>query len=191
MRHPLYDAPTYDKPIQVQPKIIELPPEELTIFDEVAVDENYDGKLAAHQIQQFRRQMLHNVLWTIASYSVTLFLALTTWNSREPVHSLLAITLLLALCTFVCFPWLRRTYKLQIDLRTGEVSRTDGTIVRSHKLKQLIGRRYTRFYYDFYLSINGTKYQVSKEVYLMCGRRVPYRVYYMPHTLDVVNVHSL
>ncbi len=193
MQHPLYDKPKeteLDVLAQEPSSKINDSSDDLFVFDELAVDDNYDGRLAEHQIREFRRQIIPNVLWSIAVFSLALFLGLTAWNPNEAAHSLLALTILFVIAAGICFTWFRNIYTLLTDLREKKVLYSDGEVRRSNQIHLRSGKNAKPFY-TYYLEIDGFKFKVTSEIYLMCEKEVRYRVYYTAFGHEVVNVHSL
>ena len=186
MQHPLFDEPIILHP-QSQ-KFEPLPPaNELTVFDEAGVDDNYAGKLALHQIQQMRKSVFNLVVVISGAFIVTLFLGLTAWSNERIISSILAIAILFFICGGFCFTLIWRVYKLRREINGQVVFHIDGRIRLLREIKKT--RRGS--IHNHAIFVNDIKFYVPEAALKVCRRDMNYRLYYTPITHEFVNIHSL
>ena len=177
----------FEAPPRPKPAAAPLTIDEITVYDEVAVNENYDGKLAVHQTAELRKSGFNTAVVVVIAYSITLILSLSAWGDHLGT-SLLQILLLFIICTVICIAWFKRIYQLRRDISNNTVLHIDGRVGRIHTT---IHGRYGGRGVRYSLVINGVQFVVPEKAYDMCRINRLYRVYYMPMTRDFLNVHSL
>ncbi|MBA3872969.1 MAG: hypothetical protein H0X30_27875 [Anaerolineae bacterium] len=186
MQHPLFDGPAQPMPVKVVPLP---PPDELTIFDEAAVDENYDGKLAAHQVKEFRKSAFNVSVIVVIAYIITLLLSLAAWGEHLSA-SLIPMFILFVICSALCYPLFKRITNLRREISNQSVVHIDG---RVHLLREIM--RSQRFYgssiRNHAIIINDIRFYVPEKTFEICRRDMNYRLYYTPITRQFVNIHSL
>src|SRR4051812_6015334 len=119
MHHSFFEAPPRPKPAAAP-----LSADEIMVYDEVAVNENYDGKLAVHQIAELRKSVFNTAVIVVIGYSITLILSLSAWGDHLGTY-LLQIVLLFIICTMICIPWFKRIYQLRRDINNNTVVHMD------------------------------------------------------------------
>jgi hypothetical protein len=185
MHHPLFDAPTKPPPARPQPPLPSA--DVITVFDESSVDANYEGKLALHQIDHLRKSVFNTSVAVSAAFIVTLFLGLTAWSSERVLGSILAVAVLLMICSALCFPMIRRIFNLRREIKGQVVFHVDGRI---HLLKEIKKTRRGSIQ-NHAIVMNGTTFYVPESAFAVCRRDIPYRLYFTPIRREFMNVHSL
>jgi len=183
--------PLDDGSVQPQPErpTIHTRSDTFVVLDKDALTDNDAGKLAPHQVQQIRRQLRPNVIWTVVLYVFIISLSLIFWNSNEPGHSLSVFGVLLGICTWICLPWLRNIFNLWLDLGDPEVSSIEGTVIKSQQFRS--ASRSGQIFYNDYLSIGVSKFQVTPAISNLCEKEGRYRIYYTVNGHQVVNLLAL